>query len=226
MVGLLLSSITLKTASCNLWKNILLGFSVLLIFSLVVGIFLVDINHIAKIFEYFKIKTTSPLELGSLIPTIAAAAFTIGIATAIYYWGRKYCDTLSLSVLTGLLVAVLSIQFSVFALPVMKQFEIKRPLGYKINKFLPSKEPVYLFNFGISNYQPFIYYIRPPVKYIFEYDEITENVNYVLFDANLYGEKLLEPGIFKKKPVVLTEIKFKRNKFILVHFIQPGPALK
>ena len=226
LTGLLLSNITLKNTSYSLWKTVLLVFSLLSVCSLAAGIFLVNMRYIVKVFELFKVKTTSSLELSCLIPAFGTALVTIGVLILIYRSRGKYCGSLALSVLTGLLVAVISFQLNSFALPVMKQFEVKRPVGTAINKFLPPKEPVYLFNFGISNYQPFVYYIRPPVKYIFEYDEITDNVNYVLFDEDSYERKLSEPGIFKRKPLVLADITFKKRKYILVQFIQPPPALK
>ena len=196
LTGLLLSRITLNTIFQNLWKNALLVFSLLLVCSLAAGIFLVNMRYIVKVFEFFKVETNMPLELACFFPAFGIAAVTIGVLFLICYSRRKYCDSLDLSVLTGLLVVVFLLQFSSFVLPVVTQFEVKRPAGTAINKFLPPKEPVYLFNFGISNYQPFVYYIRPPVKYIFEYDEVTDKVNYVLFDANLYGKKIFEPGNF------------------------------
>ncbi len=225
MTGLLLSSITLKNTACKLWKNLLLSISLLSVCSLAAGIFLVNMRYIIKIFDLFKVKTTLPLEVACIVPLLGTAAVTGGVLMLIYCSRKKFCDSLSLSVLTGALTAVFVFQFASFTLPVMKQFEIKRPLGEAINKFLPPQEPVYLFNFGISNYQPFVYYIRPPVKYIFQDDEITEKVNYVLFDADSYYRKIREPGTFKRKTVVLCEGAIKRNKFILVQFKEPvaGP---
>lgn len=223
LTGLLLSRITLETIFQNLWKNTLLVFSLLLVCSLASGIFLVNMRYIVKVLDLFNVKTTSPLELACFFPAFGTAVVTVGVLFLIYYSRRKYCDALALSVLTGLLVVVFLLQFSSFVLPVMTQFEVKRPAGTAINKFLPPNEPVYLFNFGISNYQPFVYYIRPPVKYIFEYDEVTDKVNYVLFDANLYGKKLFEPGNFKRKPLVLANISLKKRKYILVQFIRTDP---
>ncbi len=223
LVGLLLSSISLKKTVCNFWKNTLLAFSLLSVCSFAAGICLVNMRYSVTVFEHFKVKTTSPLEFSHFIPSLGTAAVTLGVAILIYYSRRRICSSLTLSVLTGLLLTSLLLQYSCFVLPVMKQFEVKRPFGTAINKFLPTKEPVYLFNFGISNYQSFLYYIRPPVKYIFEYNEITDNVNYVLFDADLYGKKLFEPGTFKKKPQVLTEITLKKRKYILVRFADPAP---
>ncbi len=214
LTGLLLSSITLSNTVSNLWKNALFVFSLLSLCSLAAGIFLVNMRYIIRIFELFKVKTMLPLETICFQSAFWAAAVTVGVLFLIYNSRRKYCDSLSLAVLTGLLFTAFSLQFASFALPIIKQFEIKRPIGMEINKFLPHKEPVYLFNFGISNYQSFIYYIRPPVKYIFEYDEVTDDVNYVLFDAGLYGDKLFEPGNFKRKPLVLTNVSLKKRKNI------------
>jgi 4-amino-4-deoxy-L-arabinose transferase-like glycosyltransferase len=226
LTGLLLSSITLKNTACNLWKNLLLSISLLSVCSLATGIFLVNMRYIVKVFELFKVKTALPLEVAYFLPAFGTAVVTGGVFIFIYCSRKRSCDSLSLSISTGLLAAVFIFQFASFTLPVMKQFEIKRPLGEAINKFLPTQEPVYLFDFGISNYQPFVYYIRPPVKYIFRDDEITEKVNYVLFDADSYNRKLREPGTFKRKPVVLTEGALKRNKFILVQFKEPVAAPK
>ncbi|MEI6420632.1 MAG: glycosyltransferase family 39 protein [Lentisphaerota bacterium] len=226
LVGLLLSSMTMKNNYCNLWKNLLLLLSLLLICSLAAGIFLIDMRYIVKVFEIFKVKTSSSLEHVSLFPAFAAALVTIGVIVLIYQSRRKYCDSPSLSVLTGLLLVVFSLQLAAFILPVMKQFEIKRPAGTAINKFLPPKEPVYLYDFGISNYQPFLYYIRPPVKYIFSDDEITDKVNYVLFKEASYAEKLLEPETFKRKSTVLTNITLKKRKYVLVQFMQATAAQK
>lgn len=220
LTGLMFSNITLKDATRNLWKNVLFGISLLSICSLAAGIFLVNMRHVGKILDFFKVKIISPLEIPGFMPTMGAAAVTIGVLVLIYWSKGKCFDSLSLSVLTGLLVSVLSFQFAVFTIPVMKQVEVKRPAGMEINKFLPPKEPVYLFNFGISNYRPFVYYIRPPVKYIFRDDEITDKVKYVLFDADSYNKRLLEPGIIKRKPVVLTKIALKKSRFILVQFTE------
>jgi hypothetical protein len=41
----------------------------------------------------------------------------------------------------------------------------------------------------------------------------------VLFDAGLYGDKLFEPGNFKRKPLVLTAVTLKKRKYILVQFL-------
>ncbi|MFA6293268.1 MAG: glycosyltransferase family 39 protein [Victivallales bacterium] len=226
LTGLLLSSIALKKTACNVWKNALLAFSLLSILSLAAGVCLVNMRYAVPMFKHFKVETTSPLEFSHLVPALGTAAATLGVFILIYRSRRRICDSLTLPVLTGLLTVVLSLQYACFALPVMKQFEVKRPFGTEINRFLPPDEPVYLFNFGISNYKPFLYYIRPPVKYIFEYDEITDKVNYALFDADLYGKKLFEPGTVKRKPLVLTNIKLKKRKYILVQFTEPVPALK
>ncbi len=219
LVGLLLSIITLGNTVSNLWKNTILIFSLLSLCSLAAGIFLVNMRYIVRVFELFNVKTMQSLETVCFHSAFWAAAVTVGVLLLVYNSRRKYCDSLSLTVLTGLLCTAFSLQFASFALPIIKQFEIKRPIGAKINEFLPREEPVYLFNFGISNYQSFIYYIRPPVKYIFEYDEVTDDVNYVLFDAGLYGDKLFEPGNFKRKPLVLTAVTLKKRKYILVQFL-------
>lgn len=226
MVGLLLSNINLKETARSIWKNILLVLSVFSFLSLAAGLVLVNMRHIAKVLDILKVRTKSPLALPESIEVCGAAAITIAILCLIYYSRRKSSETSILSALTGLLITVFIFQLSTFALPVINQFEIKRPVGIKINNSLPPKETVYLFDFGITNYQSFLYYIRPPVKYIFRDEEITDNVKYVLFNADFYRRKLHEPGIFTRKTAVLAEVTIKKNRFVLVQFIQPAPVLE
>ena len=69
------------------------------------------------------------------------------------------------------------IQYALFAPHVIKKYEESRPIGKLINSLLPEDETLYVFKPG---YQAFLFYVREPFTYCVKYEQINEEIHYLL----------------------------------------------
>ena len=86
-------------------------------------------------------------------------------------------NNISLSLMTAGLFVFVMIQYALFAPHVIKKYEESRPIGKLINSLLPEDETLYVFKPG---YQAFLFYVREPFTYCVKYEQINEEIHYLL----------------------------------------------
>ena len=224
IAGLVISYISIGGRIASIWRNIILGLALVSAVSLSLGIFLVGMRHIETVYGYFGILPRQALEHISSIPMIMTALFTLGFIIFIFMKRSFLVDSVTLSAAVAFLALVVILQFSMFILPIARQFDVKRPVGTLVNRSVPLGVPLYLFDFGIQYYEPFLYYIRPPVKYIFTDDELPrDGGSYVLFDKESFGRRARDYHIAGRDPRMVAEINYKKRKFVIIKFEKPVP---
>lgn len=226
MTGFMLSNLPENNMAHRIWRNILLGLSILSALALAAGILLINMRYIAYLYGYFNMKPPSPLEYINYLPTFLVTVLTVSFLLFIFYNYKRgaLLDSLKLALATGALVVVIMLQAFCFILPVARQYDMKRPVGTAINKCVPPGEPLYLFDFGVMNYEPFIFYIRQPVRYVFGDDNLTADVKHVLFEMESYGRRKTDYMIAARGPVPILEFRFKKKGYLIIKFEKPPPS--
>ena len=164
LIGWILSLHKEFVYSDRLWRGALLAVFCLSCLTAVAGLIIV---------------TTQPLAL-----VVSALAI---LSTVIIFCKRTLIDNaVVLSLTTALLTVVIMLQYAIFAVPIIKDHERRRPAAYAVNEIVPAGETVYVFKPG---YQAFLFYLRPPIKYVLTADEVDKNVRYLLLE-NRYLEEL------------------------------------
>ena len=141
----------------RVWRNVLLG-----------GFFVSCLSAIA----------------GLIVVTRGPAAIIVSavtICTAVIILRRRLLvnNVVRLSVVTAILTVVVMLQYAVFAVPIIKEHQRRRPAAQVVNKMVPAGETVYVYRPG---YQAFLFYVRPPLQYALTPDEVDSNVRYLLLE--------------------------------------------
>lgn len=225
MTGFMLSRLQDNSGIHKTWGKVILAVSLVSAFALTAGIFLVNMRFITKIFAMLKVKPPQPMDYIYYLPAVLTAVLTVAFLIYFYKNMDRFSDSLRLSLASAGMSIIIVFQVCCFVFPVIRQFEVKRPVGIAINKCMPPNEPLYLFNFGIINYEPFIYYIRQPVMYVFGENELTGKEKYVLFEKASYERIMNSCGIVSREPRQVLEFSFKRSKFVIIKFEKPSPAI-
>jgi hypothetical protein len=97
-----------------------------------------------------------------------------------------------LSLVTSALVVILMLQYSTFGQEVLISKELRRPAAMKINKIVPAGDTIYIFK-PRSLFLPAIFYLRPPIEYVSDANEINEQVHYLIVEKPVL-EKLKSDG--------------------------------
>ncbi len=225
MTGFMLSHLQDNSKSHRTWRNIILALSLMSALTLSAGIFLVNMRFMPKLFVMFKVKPPAPMDYIFYLPTLLTSILTVGFLVYFFRNKDRFSDSLRLSLASAAFTAIVVFQLYCFTLPVIRQFEVKRPAGMAINKCMPPGETLNLFNFGIMNYEPFLYYIRPPVRYVFDEKELAEKDKYVLFEGETYGRIVNDYGIASREPRKVLDLTFKKTKYVIIRFEKPPPKI-
>jgi hypothetical protein len=86
-------------------------------------------------------------------------------------------DSWAVAQVGGSLAAVAMILFALVVIPRVNRADDIRPLGRAINEAVPPGEKLYVFD---PSYQPALFYVRPPMKYINEVDALPAKVSWLL----------------------------------------------
>jgi 4-amino-4-deoxy-L-arabinose transferase-like glycosyltransferase len=114
-------------------------------------------------------------------------------ATLVVFWKRKSIQgAVVLSLVTSALVVILMLQYSTFGQEVLISKELRRPAAMKVNKIVPAGDTIYIFK-PRSLFLPTIFYLRPPIDYVSDANEINEQVHYLIVEKPVL-EKLKSDG--------------------------------
>jgi 4-amino-4-deoxy-L-arabinose transferase-like glycosyltransferase len=127
---------------------------------------------------------------------------TIGMAAAIFH-KRTMLDTpFRLCLVTGVLTVVIMLQHAVFGVSIIQRYEYRRPSALAVNERVPPGRTIYVLKPG---YQPFLFYIRSPLKYLLEKEQINREVQYLLLSKERLEELSEQPQFLERAPQVLYE---------------------
>ncbi len=96
-----------------------------------------------------------------------------------------------LTVLSAALAAVVTIQYYLFAAPVLARREERRPVGALVNARVPTGEPIYVYG---TEFQDFCFYLREPLEYLTDPNQIDGRVRFLLVHESAY-QKLREDPV-------------------------------
>ncbi len=144
----------------------------------------------------------------------AIAGLTVAITAAVFWRERWLRGVLNLTVATALLMSVGIFQYAVFGMAIMREGQKLRTSAAMVNKIVPAEETVYVFRPGN---QPFLFYIRPPLEYVLEVQELDEEVRYLLLEKAWLEELRKYPQIASRSPrVAYTFTKHIRGRYRLI----------
>jgi hypothetical protein len=123
-----------------------------------------------------------------------------------------------LSVLSGLVVVVLALQYVHFAIPVMQRTESRRPAAAQLNARVPAAQTLYVFKPG---YQSFLFYVREPLEYVIEPGQIDAHVRFLLMRDDAYQELKDQPALALRLPKLLCTVAGRKFDF---HLLELSPA--
>jgi len=171
------------------WKNVLLGGILIICPAAITGLF-------------------------TITRTLAAFVVTaLAVCAAVIVFRKRDLlrGTLSLTLATAAVIVVIMLQYAVFGVTLVTRYENRRPAAAMVNNAVPSDQIVYVFKPG---YQAFLYYVRPPVKYLLEDDQVTGDVHYLLLKQEDWERLENQPHILSRTPKILCRLP----DSILKHF--------
>jgi 4-amino-4-deoxy-L-arabinose transferase-like glycosyltransferase len=144
---------------------------------------------------------------GLILVTRLPVAYTVSVITIcitiIVFYKRMYLDnTFKLVLVTGLLTSVVMLQYAVFASSIIKRYESHRPVAVAVNEIVPAGQTIYVLKPG---YQLFLFYVRPPLKYLLQDDQISDDVHYLLVEKPSFERLQTQPQFSSRSPVVIYE---------------------
>ncbi len=139
---------------------------------------------------------------------IVISALTVCCAIASYRSRIMLDSAVRLSLIQGVLSVVIVLQYVVFVVPIQKKYEYRRPSAFAVNNIVPSHETIYAFKPG---YQAFLFYIRPPIKYVFKEDDINKEVQYLILEESVLETLKTQANVAWRSPKILYEFPEKKN---------------
>lgn len=128
--------------------------------------------------------------------TFVLLAATVSGTIVLVRWRMLFRTPVPLTILSAVFAAVVTILSYRFALPLMAQAEERRPVAALVNAKLPADEPLYVYGTG---FQDFCFYLRAPLEYLTDPNQIDERVRLLLVHERAYQE-------LRKNPVVAPQI--------------------
>jgi len=153
-----------------------------------------------------------------------AAIFVLALAifaTVIVFWKRDTVqNTLRLSLVTTALCVVLMLQYATSGLDIITSKEMRRPAAMQINKIVPAGQIIYFL--WHDYFYPAVFYLRPPVKYLHNTDEVNEQIHYIIVKKIDYDTLMAEGRISSRSPEVLYEFRIPSEYTLIRLDWQPG----
>jgi 4-amino-4-deoxy-L-arabinose transferase-like glycosyltransferase len=136
-------------------------------------------------------------------------------ATLVVFWKRKSIQgAMALSLVTSALVVILMLQYFTFGQKVLISKELRRPAAMKINKIVPAGDTIYIFK-PRSLFLPTIFYLRPPIDYVLDVNEINEQVHYLIVEKPILKKLKSDNRISKRSSKVLYKFNIPRECTLL-----------
>ena len=183
LLGWALSLQTEYVSTDRLWKNILLACLVVSCATAVAGLIFV-------------------FRLPGAIIALAAAIFATGFVFTKY---EAIQSKLGLSLVTMLLVVIAMLQYSSFGLNVVAASETRRPAAEAVNNIVPASQTLHIFK-PSNQLNPVIFYLRPPIKYVLDANDVNEAVHYLLIKQNDLDILKAQQRIVARSPRVIYEV--------------------
>ncbi len=126
---------------------------------------------------------------------MAASVWLIGRLWRRLSAGAGEADLVQLGFMSGAVMAMLTMEYALGAVPRMLAAERLRPLAGQVNALVAQAPPLYVYQPG---YLPFCFYMRPPVEYTQSIANLPPSARYLLVNAQdmaLVEKQLASRGI-------------------------------
>jgi hypothetical protein len=212
LMGWLLAAQATRPLLERVWRGIVLVFFPLCVVVALFASLLVPTGYVFPLIERFN----GPRLVASATTAAylwAACVFIIaGVAAAVAYRMRhRLYGMLNLCIATGAAIALLVLGFVAYALPIISQFDSRRPIGIKVTNAVPAGQPVYLSQFS---YEPFLYYINRPIVTLVT-NAVPAEARFVLVQEEKAPALLAQPAFSRRAPHVRLLVAYKREGYIL-----------
>ncbi len=203
------------------WRNLILAISGILAVACVVS-FIAVISGFAGKISF--IPADSLVKLNAAVDGIRTSRdmlFSCGLvmaaSVALFVWLLRRRELMEgsfkLVLASGTLAVALSLSAANFAVPVMAQFQKgHEELAGRINA-MTNGGTLYAYR---TECEPFLFYIRPSVKFVRNNSRIDANVRYLLYRADLQAE-LDKSGVLSgRKSSELSRFGHRRTEYVLL----------
>jgi len=103
----------------------------------------------------------------------------------------------------------------------MARTELRRPIGTMVNACAPAAKPIYVYGTG---FQDFCFYIREPLEYLTDSNQIDGRVHLLLVHEGAYQELRKNPAVAPRLGRTLCDFTYRlRGNFRLIE-IAPSAA--
>jgi 4-amino-4-deoxy-L-arabinose transferase-like glycosyltransferase len=99
------------------------------------------------------------------------------------------------------------------------QHQKVRPIAAKVNAGIPVGETLYVVNVG---YQPFLFYVRAPVKYLDEIASLPQSGHFLVVRGNREDEVAGSEVLAPRHPVVISRVTDYRQETIVLFRLDSG----
>ncbi len=93
------------------------------------------------------------------------------------------------------------------------EHEQRRPLAQTINQMIASDDTLYVYRPG---YLAFIYYLREPMQYLVQPEQINGNVHYLLIKDEAWTELSQSPVLVNRSPRIILNQEFRHKGNVLI----------
>jgi 4-amino-4-deoxy-L-arabinose transferase-like glycosyltransferase len=205
-----------------IWRKILLGVAYLLAILLIIATILIPSGLFLKLLSRFKVEPIMSLEVSWWIVVLAVLAGIWVIIRTIKFY-RDFDAVPRLVLNSVLLITCLALCFSAYVIPVMNLFADKRVMGEFVAQNVPENKTLNLYSF---EYETFLYYFRPPLKYLFTTSEFNGNTEYVILNEKIYDCLLEDKELQAFKPQILASRKYKKQNYHILKLTPPTDSQK
>lgn len=162
------------------------------------------------------------------LPVTVHGVFVATICIVIYFAVRQYKEYINNTPAICAALAGLMIMFAIiwqgFGIPAfVKLNERYRPASAMVNSIVPETDRICLYKAG---YKTFTFYMRQPLVFILEKEDIDENVNYLVLGQNHLDELMSDPEFAERKPKIVYEFDkdMIEGQVVLIKFGEPEGA--
>ncbi|MDQ2659327.1 MAG: hypothetical protein M3Y03_02790, partial [Verrucomicrobiota bacterium] len=124
--------------------------------------------------------------------------------------------------LVALVVAAAIALYAFAVMPSLKRHEKIRVLATQINGALPTGAPLFAVD---PDYQPFLFYVRDPIRYVDRVDEIPADAKYFLVQPKDEETALRSAQWEPRRARLILKLKDYRNKEVALMEIDGSPEL-
>ncbi len=110
---------------------------------------------------------------------------TVGLTIVLLRRRKLFRTPVQLALLSALLAVVLMLQYALFVPRAHQRAEERRPVAATVASFIPLDESLYLYRPGCLD---FLFYLRRPVEYLLDPNEIDNRVRFLLLPEPSYQE--------------------------------------